>query len=135
MMEMLQAPSDNPSQIDRRGRIWQHEVGSCQLTTFLPPNGLKTGYAGSPDANFLVGDNTGCVNRPSQGLPCGNGAEGTTRNVFGGTAYMASRSAHPGGVQTVLCDGSTHFIGDDIDHETWQRLSVRDDGEPVSFPR
>jgi prepilin-type processing-associated H-X9-DG protein len=48
-------------------------------------------------------------------------------------------SAHPGGVQFLLCDGSVNFINDEIDSKpisegdlgTYQRLANRHDGLPV----
>ena len=38
-------------------------------------------------------------------------------------------SHHPGGCHFVLCDGSVHFISDDIDHATYQALAIRNDGD------
>ena len=42
-----------------------------------------------------------------------------------------SRSAHPGGVQTVLCDGSVHFVNQTIALSVWQALSTPAGGEAV----
>ena len=47
---------------------------------------------------------------------------------------MASRSRHPGGVQTVMCDGSVHFIAESIDLQTWRALSSQDGGEVAAVP-
>jgi prepilin-type processing-associated H-X9-DG protein len=41
------------------------------------------------------------------------------------------KSLHPGGVNFVFCDGSTHFISDSIDYATYQRLGARSDGEVI----
>ena len=41
------------------------------------------------------------------------------------------RSEHPGGVQFVFCDGSTHFLPDSIDYETYNRLGCRRDGRSL----
>ncbi len=46
-------------------------------------------------------------------------------------AAVPSRSHHKGGVQSVMMDGSTHFMTDDIDLKTWQALSTREGGEIV----
>lgn len=43
-------------------------------------------------------------------------------------------SAHTGGLNVVLCDGSVRLIGFDIDATTWTRLGSRADGVPVSLP-
>jgi prepilin-type processing-associated H-X9-DG protein len=44
------------------------------------------------------------------------------------------RSKHAGGVNIALGDGSVRFIGDGIDHNTWQYLGARNDGQPVALP-
>ncbi len=43
-------------------------------------------------------------------------------------------SGHPSGANFVLCDGSVHFIANSISIVTLQRLSVPNDGFPVSLP-
>ncbi|MCH2114412.1 MAG: DUF1559 domain-containing protein [Pirellulales bacterium] len=42
---------------------------------------------------------------------------------------MGFKSLHPGGVNFVYCDGSIHFLQDNIDYTTYQRLGARGDGE------
>ena len=122
MLEMLQAPTAEGA-IDRRGRIWNHLPGSYHITTYLGPNGVTSPYNGQ-DSN-IRGDRGTCADQPEINLPCSpSGAEFTM--------HMASRSSHPSGVLVVMCDGSAHFVSDDINHETYQRLSVRDDGETAS---
>jgi prepilin-type N-terminal cleavage/methylation domain-containing protein/prepilin-type processing-associated H-X9-DG protein len=46
---------------------------------------------------------------------------------------MGFKSRHTGGVNFVFCDGSVHFLQDDIDYTTYQRLGARNDGEPVQI--
>ncbi len=41
------------------------------------------------------------------------------------------RSAHPGGCHFVFCDGSTHFLSENIDYMTYQKLGDRRDGYPA----
>jgi len=43
-------------------------------------------------------------------------------------------SYHVGGVHMLLVDGSTHFVSENIDFETWNRLGAKNDGQPVNFP-
>jgi prepilin-type N-terminal cleavage/methylation domain-containing protein/prepilin-type processing-associated H-X9-DG protein len=43
-------------------------------------------------------------------------------------------SGHTGGANFLLCDGSVHFVSNDIALVTYVRLSVRNDGHPVSLP-
>ena len=41
-----------------------------------------------------------------------------------GNQLISARSVHPGGVQTLLCDGSVRFISNNINLLTWQALST-----------
>lgn len=115
MMEMLQAPSEPGSSVDRRGRIWNHVPGCYQISTFLQPNSTS-------------GDRTLCVNRPELMLPCQPLPNAEAH------MYMASRSKHPGGVHVNRCDGSAGFITNQIDHELWKALSTRNGDEIARDP-
>jgi prepilin-type N-terminal cleavage/methylation domain-containing protein/prepilin-type processing-associated H-X9-DG protein len=44
------------------------------------------------------------------------------------------RSRHAGGANFAFVDGSVHFLSDSIDHEVYQYLGCRHDGQPVSIP-
>lgn len=41
------------------------------------------------------------------------------------------RSKHPGGAQVVFCDGSTHFLMENMNYEIYQRLGCRKDGKQI----
>lgn len=125
MLEMLQAPTEPQPNIDRRGRIWNHLPGSYHITAYLPPNGTESPYSSSPP---LIGDRGVCFDQPQLELPC----QSKTQNEQ--VMHMAARSRHAGGVVVSMCDGSTHFIIDDIDHPIYQRLAVRNDGDPANLP-
>lgn len=43
------------------------------------------------------------------------------------------RSAHPGGANFLLGDGTVHFLPETIDHATYQALGGKDDGKMVSI--
>jgi prepilin-type processing-associated H-X9-DG protein len=45
---------------------------------------------------------------------------------------IAARSAHPGGVNALLCDGSTRFVKDGVDVRIWQAVGTRNGKEVVS---
>jgi prepilin-type N-terminal cleavage/methylation domain-containing protein len=109
MMEMLQAPTPTGSPIDRRGRPWNEDSSCYQVSTNLSPNSR------APDRGI-------CFNQASIGLPCING--GSIAQYT-----MAARSRHTGGIQVALCDGSTQFISESIDIQTYRALSTQAGGE------
>lgn len=78
------------------------------------PGGFGAG-AGSPAAQLNGGRHVlGSTNsRPNQ-----------NRAGFG--------SAHTGGCHMLLGDGAVRFINDNIDNTTWQRLSLRQDGQVIN---
>lgn len=59
--------------------------------------------------------------------PCENG------NVVsaGGPRWNFARSYHPGGVNVVLLDASTRFVGQTVDRNVWQNLGNRRDGNTI----
>jgi len=61
----------------------------------------------------------GHVGQPGMGM-------GKTPNHTNHIVHYSSQ--HPGGVMFLLCDGSTHFIRDDIDYATFRNLGERADG-------
>jgi prepilin-type N-terminal cleavage/methylation domain-containing protein len=64
--------------------------------------------------------------------PClrGGGTYGGTLSTLRMVVHT-SRSMHPGGVVTALCDGSTRFTNDTISLKIWQSLATPDGGEVV----
>lgn len=50
----------------------------------------------------------------------------------GGTAQFAARSQHTGGVHVLLGDGSSRFVSNNIDINTWRNLSTMADGQVIS---
>ncbi len=49
-------------------------------------------------------------------------------------AVIPSRSHHPGGVSSMMMDGSVHTVSSDIDAEVWQKLGTRAGGEAAVLP-
>jgi prepilin-type N-terminal cleavage/methylation domain-containing protein/prepilin-type processing-associated H-X9-DG protein len=43
------------------------------------------------------------------------------------------KSRHPGGVNFAFVDGSVHFIRQEIDHQTYQYLGCRHDGQAINW--
>jgi type II secretory pathway pseudopilin PulG len=52
-------------------------------------------------------------------------------SAFDGKGIFAARSLHTGGVHTLLGDGSTRFVSENIDFQTWQNLGSVADGNPL----
>jgi prepilin-type processing-associated H-X9-DG protein len=104
---------------DQRGYLWFDYGGF--VTTYLPPNST-------------VPDNVqqGCNNQPRQNLPCQQANNSPAANPVAPTMH-AARSRHPGGVQVVLCDGSSRFVRQNISIVTWRSLSTTRGGEPVTM--
>ena len=51
--------------------------------------------------------------------------------ALGNPQRAAARSRHPDGVVATMCDGSTHFISNNIAIDTWKRLGAMNDGQPT----
>jgi prepilin-type processing-associated H-X9-DG protein len=107
---------------DFRGGFWTNRAGCQFLYVTQGPN------SGAPD-NLLTWNESFCppdnrYNKPALNLPCVGG------NTDGN--FASPRSRHAGGVNVVLCDGSVHFIADDIDLTTWQHLGWMNDNQPIT---
>ena len=103
-----------------RGVYWRDFAGAAWIFTLNTPN--------SPIPDLIRA--TQCVqsqghNLPNQNLPC------QPFNGFRETS--ASRSRHTGGVTVGMCDGSVHFVSQNIGIAVWQRLGGIQDGNVVSL--
>jgi prepilin-type N-terminal cleavage/methylation domain-containing protein/prepilin-type processing-associated H-X9-DG protein len=118
--------------------------------------GLGIGaHCENPPPNYTVGDLDGQDNRAfnmttiqyqvnnknnnGAGWPAGSQdpSTGTWEGDCGSTGVCEDgnniplNSAHPGGANGVLCDGSVHFLGDDMTLGVLGQLATRDDGQFV----
>jgi prepilin-type N-terminal cleavage/methylation domain-containing protein/prepilin-type processing-associated H-X9-DG protein len=143
--EILQGAPD-----DIRGTIWVDNPGAGSYMTRFTPNGYQDYVRliqpwASASLNFpLTGDNMDnlptfggsgpgtsppapgsgslCDSQPAQQLACYNqGAEGGE--------FTGSRSRHPGGVNTLLGDGSVRFMKNAINPLVWVQLGSIRSGE------
>ncbi|MHC5542439.1 DUF1559 family PulG-like putative transporter [Singulisphaera rosea] len=113
MSELIQTPhppGQDVSVIDRRGRVWSDQASSHQISTRNGPNSQVPDYGA-------------CWTEPK--APC-NRNTGDAINH-----YIASRSQHPGGVNTLLADGSVRFTKDSLSIPVWKALSSRAGGEVI----
>ena len=98
--------------------LWWAEEGSFFLQEYTPndptPDLMRSSRCGNPPANAP------CVN----GLPFGM----YFRNV------QIARSAHPGGVNITMCDGSVNFASDNIDLAVWRAMGTPNGGEVFERP-
>jgi len=61
------------------------------------------------------------------------GTPGGRDELINGSYSNAISSHHPGGALFTLCDGSTRFIDETINLQTWRDIGDRADGREVSF--
>lgn len=115
MSEVLQG-----SGADGRGLLWSPMAGSSLYMTRFTPNGFHD-FAGSTEDVLL---NPFCNSDPGQKIPC-LGDDALLRTFAG------SRSRHPGGVNTLLGDGSVRFVRDSINHPIWIGLHSISGGEVI----
>jgi prepilin-type N-terminal cleavage/methylation domain-containing protein/prepilin-type processing-associated H-X9-DG protein len=104
---------------DERGDFWTNRAGCQTLFVKLGPN------SSAPDnLYYFFCPAGGSPNDPAIKLPCIGGGNDT--------CYASPRSRHPGGINAVFCDGSVHFLLDNIDTDTWQGLGWIADGKSFS---
>lgn len=74
------------------------------------PSSMILGHVGQP---------------PMMGMPAMERTPNTTNHI------VHFSSQHTGGVQFLLCDGSTHFISQHIDYKVFRNLGERADGNVI----
>jgi prepilin-type N-terminal cleavage/methylation domain-containing protein len=97
---------------DRRGRVWNDDSNTYQVSTRNPPNSSLPDYC-----------QTGtCQNLPDKNLPAATapGAVGSGR----GESSIVARSRHAGGVHALLCDGSARFVSENVNVAVWQAVGT-----------
>ncbi|HCS53721.1 DUF1559 domain-containing protein [Rubinisphaera sp.] len=84
---------------------------------WMAENALYTG------TGVAINFNT-CEGEPGTGTGC---------NQYTGQwgASQGFKSSHDGGAQFLLCDGSVHFLSENIDMVTYQKLGDRRDAQPL----
>jgi prepilin-type processing-associated H-X9-DG protein len=88
--------------------------------------------------NSTVHDN---VDRACPGTPhvyytglCDNAGSTAMQTSVNTGLHISARSAHTGGVNAALCDGSVTFISDSIDLTTYRAMSTSAGGETFTPP-
>jgi prepilin-type N-terminal cleavage/methylation domain-containing protein/prepilin-type processing-associated H-X9-DG protein len=96
--------SGNSGFIDlQRGENWAHgSMAMAMFNTIVPPNAYNDTWT-----------------------HCG-------RNASSRAVFSNADSYHPGGVNTLMGDGSVRFIKDSVNQLTWMALGTRNGGEVIS---
>ncbi len=100
--------------VDLRGFV--HWGDGSAFETYLAPNSTQ------PDRIYTAD----YIKYPYANNPPGAASTGDAPNM------MASRSRHPGGVNSLFADGSVRFVKNSISLPTWRALSTTRGGEVVS---
>ena len=117
MAEILQG-----SELDIRGTLWTTLAGASSFNSRFTPNQSRDVYGVEQRDQLLNGF---CVDEPGQRLPCAN-QPNLPWTIAG------SRSAHAGGVNVQLGDGSVRFVRETIDPFVWLALNSFRGGEVIS---
>jgi hypothetical protein len=111
-----------PSPADPRGAWTWAGMGGAAFTTSLPPNPTTS-------HDLLASCLPNPMPPPTNMYNCD-----LVDPTMPGTAFAAARSAHSGGVVTVMVDGSTNFVADNIDPTVWKNLGTRNAGISADLP-
>jgi prepilin-type N-terminal cleavage/methylation domain-containing protein/prepilin-type processing-associated H-X9-DG protein len=108
---------------DIRGAIWQSVPGGSHFESRLAPNKSVDTY-GSGVYGDRLNQTVFCVNEPPA-LPCtgGGGDRGS---------YAGARSRHPGGINSLMGDGSVRFFKDTVNQQIWIQINSIAGGEVIS---
>jgi prepilin-type processing-associated H-X9-DG protein len=102
---------------DHNGGFWYFNgMGNAHASTVVPINTMTTCYDSQSEA-------------VAAGVP-------NAQNCWNPGQWNYSwgfRSQHPGGAQFLFGDGSVKFLSQTIDHQNYQRLGGRAEGQPASF--
>jgi len=109
---------------DVRGLMWSSIPGGGTFMCRLPPNTPTDFYQTGLFGDFL-NQVIFCVNEPGMGLPCTGGS-----GDLG--AYAGARSRHPGGINTLMGDGSVRFLKNSVSMPIWLGLNTMGSGEVIS---
>ena len=98
---------------------------------FQPTRGVKWFY-GAPGHSMYNHRRSPNDNRPDcrGGLPHSDKSQADWVNL---SLNMAARSRHPGGINSLLCDGSVKYVKNSINSATWQSLGSRSGAEVQSI--
>jgi prepilin-type N-terminal cleavage/methylation domain-containing protein/prepilin-type processing-associated H-X9-DG protein len=105
---------------DVRGLFWSIVPGAgCYMSRFTP-NGTKDSLGSNATGDQLRPGF--CVNEAARGLPCQQVANDPI-------SYAGARGLHPGGLNSLMGDGSVRFFKNSVNANTWIGLHTINGGE------
>lgn len=116
LSEVVQGRDGGPGRHDLRGLIWWGDAAG--FFTYWSPNTTE------PDVLHVAAY---CHGEDPANPPC----RAPQSEEYPLT--MASRSRHPGGVNTAMCDGSVHFVSNDVSPTVWRAHGTSHGGEFVAL--
>ena len=113
---------DGTARVTKRMAAWMSGTAASLRNTGTTPNDWQTNWRNVTGAPF------GGFDDDPAGADGEDGALDRSDPLYVGSFS----SAHSGGVQGALCDGSVTFFGDTIDPQVWSHLGDRNDGAMIS---
>jgi prepilin-type processing-associated H-X9-DG protein len=107
--------------------MWSSIPGGCSFYSRMPPNNPQDWYQTGIFGDYL-NNKYFCVSEPGMDLPCTNDSGSNVDQ----SAYAGARSRHPGGINTLLGDGSVRFIKNSISMPIWLGVNTIGSGEVIS---
>ncbi|MEW4530449.1 DUF1559 domain-containing protein [Maioricimonas sp. JC845] len=117
------APSGN----DYRRRVIELSLGTQTTPAACTPASAPA-WSGQRGAKWVNGHLADTMYNHWYGP---NAREPDCHNGFHNFALTSARSAHEGGVQAALVDGSARFVSENIDLTLWRALATRSGGEVI----
>jgi len=105
-------------------------VGEARIHRSYMENATQPGYWSDNEDCFTNGPNDDVVRRGN----CPPQPDLTHSRLLGSLTHNRFGSSHPGGMNAVLVDGSTHLIPYIIDATVFRNICVINDGQTVAIP-
>jgi len=117
-----------PNAGDYRRRVIELSMGTQTTPAACNPT-VATSWSGQRGAKWVNGHLADTMYNHWHGPNSAVNAD--CHNGYHNFALVSARSAHPGGVQVELVDGSCRFVNENIDLTTWRNLATRSGGEVI----
>jgi prepilin-type N-terminal cleavage/methylation domain-containing protein/prepilin-type processing-associated H-X9-DG protein len=110
---------------DQRGVLWSTAMGAGSFCSRFTPDHFDDIYRLESGFDLLTSSDV-CDSQPGRMLPCNAAAAGADQRR---RALAGAKSRHPGGVNTMLGDGSVRFVKATIASPIWVALNSISGGE------